>query len=67
VGRLFIRILNNMTTKQKIFKAVLFIGIVGNIAVGVTYLAVSNWIVGVPHVASGLIFIPVFLDSKEYV
>jgi hypothetical protein len=46
---------------------VLFIGIVGNIAVGVTYLAVSNWIVGVPHVASGLIFIPVFLDAKEYV
>ncbi len=55
-----------MTTKQKIFKAVLFIGIVGNIAVGVTYLAVNNWVVGVPHIASGFIFIPVFFDVKEY-
>lgn len=56
-----------MTTKQKIFKAMLLIGIVGNIAVGVTYLAVNNWVVGVPHVASGFIFIPVFLDDEKYV
>ena len=50
--------------KNKIFKSIVLIGVIGNILVGISYLCVtgSYWM-AVAHISAGVIFIPLFFDD----
>jgi hypothetical protein len=52
--------------KNKIFKAVVLIGIIGNIGVGLSFLLTGSISMGIVHLASGIIFMPMYLDSELY-
>ena len=51
--------------KNKIFKAVVFIGIIGNISVGLSFLVTGNIPMGMAHLSSGIIFMPIYWDLKQ--
>jgi len=53
--------------QHKRFKIIALIGIIGNIAVGIGYLLQKQWTQAAIHVSTGIIFIPMYLDSKEYI
>ncbi len=53
--------------KNKIFKMTVLIGIIGNIVVGISYFISNNYASAIIHIASGVIFIPMYLDSKGYI
>jgi hypothetical protein len=53
--------------RHKTFKIVALIGIIGNILIGISYFIVNNYASAIIHVASGIIFIPMYLDSKNYI
>jgi hypothetical protein len=52
--------------KNKIFRAFVLIGILGNVGVGVSYLVTGVWGLAIMHIACGLIFTPMYLESKDY-
>jgi len=52
---------------NKTFKIMALIGIIGNIGVGLVYLIQQHWAQAAIHVSSGVIFIPMYINSKEYV
>ena len=51
--------------KSKIFKAVVLIGIIGNISVGLSFLVTGNIPMGMAHLSSGIIFMPIYWDLKQ--
>ena len=52
--------------KNKTFKLIVLIGIIGNILVGISYLfTTGNYWMAVTHIASGIIFIPLFFDDDK--
>ena len=53
--------------QNKIFKTTVLIGIIGNILVGISYLVINNYASAIIHIASGIIFIPMYLESKGYI
>ena len=53
--------------QHKRFKIIALIGIIGNIGVGIAYLLQKHWSQAIIHIASGIIFIPMYLDSKGYI
>jgi len=53
--------------KNKIFKTTVLIGIIGNILVGISYFVINNYASAIIHIASGIIFIPMYLESKGYI
>ena len=53
--------------QNKKFRIIVLIGIIGNIGVGIAYLLQKHWSQAIIHIASGIIFIPMYLDSKEYI
>ena len=53
--------------KNKIFKITVLTGIIGNIVVGISYFISNNYASAIIHIASGIIFIPMYLDSKGYI
>jgi hypothetical protein len=52
--------------KNRWFRVITLIGIVGNIGVGISYLLTNNWLNGIIHIFGGCVIIPMFIDSKEY-
>jgi hypothetical protein len=52
--------------KNRWFRVITLIGIVGNIGVGISYLLTNNWLNGIIHIFGGFVIIPMFIDSKEY-
>lgn len=52
--------------KNRWFRVITLIGIVGNIGVGISYLLTNNWFNGIIHIFGGCAIIPMFIDSKEY-
>jgi hypothetical protein len=53
--------------RNRWFRLVTLIGIVGNIGVGISYLLTNNWPNGLIHIMGGVVIIPMFIDSKEYI
>jgi hypothetical protein len=53
--------------QNKKFRIIALIGIIGNIAVGISYLLQKQWVQAAIHISSGIIFIPMYLDSREYI
>ena len=53
--------------QNKKFRIIALIGIIGNIGVGIAYLLQKHWSQAIIHIASGIIFIPMYLDSKGYI
>lgn len=51
--------------KNKMFKAVVLIGIIGNISVGLSFIVTGNIPMGVAHLSSGVIFMPLYWDLKQ--
>ena len=50
--------------KNKTFKLIVLIGIIGNILVGISYLfTTGSYWMAVTHIAAGIIFIPLFFDD----
>jgi len=52
--------------KNRWFRVLTVIGIVGNIGVGISYLLTNNWLNGIIHILGGCAIIPMFIDSKHY-
>ena len=52
--------------KNRWFRVITLIGIVGNIGVGISYLLTNNWLNGIIHIFGGCAIIPMFIDSKSY-
>jgi hypothetical protein len=53
--------------QNKKFRIIALIGIIGNILVGISYLVINNYASAIIHIASGIIFIPMYLESKGYI
>ena len=52
--------------KNKTFKLIVLIGIIGNILVGISYLfTTGNYRMAVTHIAAGIIFVPLFFDDDK--
>ena len=51
--------------KNKIFRAFMLIGILGNVGVGISYIVTGVWSIAIMHIACGLVFIPVYFESKN--
>ena len=52
--------------KNKTFKLIVLIGIIGNILVGVSYLfTTGSYWMAVTHIAAGIIFVPLFFDGDK--
>jgi hypothetical protein len=51
--------------KNKIFKITVLVGIIGNISVGLSFLVTGNIPMGMAHLSSGIIFMPIYLDLKQ--
>jgi hypothetical protein len=52
--------------KNKTYKAFVLIGILGNVGVGISYLVTGVLSLATMHIACGLVFIPMYLESKDY-
>jgi len=51
--------------KNKIFRAFVLIGILGNVGVGISYIVTGVLTLATMHIACGLVFIPVYFESKN--
>ena len=51
--------------KNKIFKAFVLIGILGNVGVGISYIVTGALALVTMHIACGVIFIPMYLELKN--
>ena len=51
--------------KNKIFRALMVIGILGNVGGGISYLITGGWSIAIMHIGCGLIFTPVYLELKN--
>lgn len=51
--------------KDKIFKKLALIAIIGNIVIGATYLLLNDWTTATIHISLGIIFIPAYFDLIE--
>ena len=51
--------------KNKIFKITVLVGIIGNISVGLSFLVTGNIPMGMAHLSSGIIFMPIYWDLKQ--
>jgi hypothetical protein len=51
--------------KNKIYKATVLVGILGNVGVGISYIVTGVLTLATMHIASGLVFIPMYLELKN--
>lgn len=51
--------------KNKIFKITVLVGIIGNISVGLSFIATGNIPMALAHLSSGIIFMPIYWDLKQ--
>jgi hypothetical protein len=51
--------------KNKIYKATVLVGILGNVGVGISYLVTGVLTLATMHIACGLVFIPMYLELKN--
>ena len=51
--------------KNKIFKAIVLIGIIGNISVGLSFIVTGNIPMAITHISSGIIFMPLYWELKQ--
>jgi hypothetical protein len=51
--------------KNKIFRALVLIGILGNVGVGISYLVTGVWSIAIMHIGFGIINAPIYFESKN--
>ena len=51
--------------KNKIFRAFVLIGILGNVGVGISYIVTGALALATMHIACGVIFVPMYLELKN--
>jgi hypothetical protein len=51
--------------KNKIFRAFVLIGVLGNVGVGISYLVTGVWSIAIMHIAFGIATAPVYFESKN--
>jgi len=51
--------------KNKIFRAFVLIGILGNVGVGISYIVTGVLTLATMHITCGLVFIPMYLELKN--
>jgi len=51
--------------KNKIFRAFMLIGILGNVGVGISYIVTGALELATMHITCGLVFIPMYLELKN--
>ena len=51
--------------KNKIYKATVLVGILGNVGVGISYIVTGVLTLATMHIVCGLVFIPMYLELKN--